>query len=511
MSPRNSVIVALLILVALGAYVYFGGDDGGGGGASQRSQNAASVTVLSLPRDEVTAIAIERRDGTVVRLVRDGGDVAASAGEVSGGTSAAEAADVAGGNAGSGGSGSGSEWRLVEPVVWKADGVRVSSMLGVLTDFAAERVLAEGGEPASEVASGGGVQDLAAYGLDDPEVVVTVSTDRGATRIEIGERTPIGAAYYARLAGEDRIFTVASYRVDPFLRPVLDYRDRSVLSFATSEVRRLEVATGRSVVVAEAEGDGLEWNLVEPLEHPANPDAINELLTPLASLVAQEFIDDPESLAAYGLEEPQAVVRLVWEREGTGRFDRTLYVGNAKDERTAYVKTEGDTVFVVALDPSLYHQASAQSLALMDLVRTNDIFTRHIELHTATGLSLELNKTEEPRIIWTRGDGLVVPPSMMTEFLGALIAIDAQDLGRPLAPGEAESLQYVTLKMEPPPGSKPDAPSRVVRFGAPDENGQVQVVSNDRERIYTVPVSILEELLERAQEILALEEEQNAD
>lgn len=525
MSPRNSVIVALLILVALGAYVYFSGDDAGTAGRGAQGTASEAVSVLALDRDEVDAISIERRDGTVIRLARvpvepaPAGEAEGDGAAGGGGAADGDAASAGEESGESGGEAPAFEWRMVEPVAWKADSMRVSSMLGILSNLTAERVLAGdsagSGEPGSggqrdgsaqpEGGAAGGEYDEAAYGLDNPQAVVTVSTGQGETRLEIGERTPIGTTYYARIAGDNRLFTIAAYQVDPFLRPVIDYRDRTILSFSTGSVRRLEIESASGLIVAE-EKDG-EWNLVSPLLHPADSDEINELLTPLASLYAQEFIDDPESLEAYGLAEPQTVVRVAWESGEDGELvERVVYVGRAKDDRTAYVKTDGETVFAVTLNPSLYREVSAESLALKDLVRTTDIFTLHIELYGPEGLSLELNKTEKPEIIWRRGDGLVVPGSVMTDFLGAVIAIDAQDLGRPLAPGEAESLNYVTLILDPPPNSPEGAPPRVVRFGEPDENGMVQVVANDRDRLYTVPAKILEDLLARANEILSLVE-----
>ena len=46
----------------------------------------------------------------------------------------------------------------------------------------------------------------------------------------------------------------------------------------------------------------------------------------------------------------------------------------------------------------------------------------------------------------------------------------------------------------------------MLRFGEPDEEGWVQVVSNDRDRIYRIPAIRLERLLDQAAAILAYQE-----
>jgi len=478
-SPRNSVIVAILILAALAAYFYLGG---GGERSQEAADQAVSTAVLSLPRDEISAVAIQRRDGTSLRLEKQ------EAGE---------------GAAGAGGEAPAGQWRLVEPVVWPANAQRMESILDVLSHLVAQRVLVQEGEGVEDDEAG----RLAEYGLDDPELVVTVRTGDGERRLEVGARTPVGTARYARLDGREPVFTLGEYLVDYFTRPVKDYRELTILPFTPEQVQRLEIATAAGVAVVEKEKE-FYWNLVEPFEHPADyEDAIFLLLMPLSGLAAQEFIDEPGDLAPYGLDRPQAVVRLAWDPgDGTGLKEEVLYIGKAGEGGTAYVKTGSDTVMVVRLDPVPFARVTAESLALMDLVRIDDLFTLHLEVLGPGGLHLMLDKTEQFEIIWRRGDGVRVPAPMITELLNAVTGIDAVDLGEPLAPGQAEGLTYAMLYMEPPPGTEAGSPPRVLRFGEPDEEGWLQVVSNDRDRIYRIPAIRLERLLDQAAAILAYQE-----
>lgn len=482
MSPRNSVILALLILVVLGAYFYMGPQK------EEETPVSGPPTLVALESDQVREIVIERANGTVIRLERD---------ERAGDGSEAGAGEPAGASA------LGQGWRLVEPLEWKADAMRVSSMLNVLRNLRAVRNVtgqgADGDEedPEGEAAA---VADPEAYGLANPSVVITARTADGEFSLRVGEPTPVGQTVYAQVAGDPAVYTVSMVDVLPFLDTVPNYRDRTIVSVASDQARRLQIETANAAVTLEREGD--TWNLVEPLHHPADPQEVNNLLGPFAFLQAHEFIDNPGSLSEYGLDEPQAVVRLT---AGEGEEERThvVYIGAALEDERAYVKTDGPTVYVVQLDPEPFAQVSAVGVGLKDIVLTNDIFTPQIELISQTGLSLMLikNEDENRRITWRRGDGQIVEPSKMTEFLGALIAIDSEDLGREVDDVNAVDLNYVTIRMQAPPGESPEGWPRVVRFGRPSADGTVEVVVNTRNRVYTTKAEVLETLLERARDI----------
>jgi len=507
-SPRNSVILALLILIVLAVYVYTGRDD------RVEPEPEAVRTVLALTREEIREIAVERDDGTVVRLERVQAGAAPAAGDAgAGGAGAGAPGGTEGREPGGGQPGSG-EWRLTEPVVWAANPVRVTQMLNVLEEVRAERSLtataqagagAAGDGEAGPVAAGRPLrpsdpQVRATYGLDDPAAVITVRTSRGEEKLVVGDATPVGAAYYAYLEGSDELVTVSAFDVLPFLAPVDEYRDRTIVSFALSDVRRLQIETREASVTLAR--DGQAWNLVEPVEHPADEQAITELLMPVATLVAREFIDQPGPLEAYGLSEPQAVLRLT-VGEGERETTHVLYVGDAVGEGRAYVKREGPVVFVTFLDPAPLAGVTALGVALKDLVLTNDIFTTQIELLSETGVSLTLIKSEDEnrRIRWSTREGHVVEPRMMTEFLGAVIALDAQDLGWPVEDVSAVDLNYVILRLQPPPGEGGEGWPRVVRIGRPDGSGSVEATVNTRNRVYRMPEEALSNLLARAREI----------
>ena len=64
---------------------------------------------------------------------------------------------------------------------------------------------------------------LADYGLTDPSMVITLSTDSGVQiDIELGDQTPVGNAYYIRRADSRDVYTIDHSWYDVLERLVID-------------------------------------------------------------------------------------------------------------------------------------------------------------------------------------------------------------------------------------------------------------------------------------------------
>lgn len=92
-------------------------------------------------------------------------------------------------------------WYVEEPVSDMADQVEVRGLVQTLADLTATRVLT------------GSVDSPAAYGLDSPDLVVTLTLDDTVEVIRIGDETVTGGAFYAQVDDDDRISLVMSYIV----------------------------------------------------------------------------------------------------------------------------------------------------------------------------------------------------------------------------------------------------------------------------------------------------------
>lgn len=191
-------------------------------------------------------------------------------------------------------------WLLVEPVHARADRATVSALLEVLRSAV--------GRPFGSADD----DELARYGLHrDAGLRVTVSDGAGREeQLLLGNVVPLDVGYVYAL--EPR--SGAVYRVYREIRTLLEQhpdalRDRSLVDFDPQRAERLSIVrTGKDApdqsVEAVAEGaaepielvrSGQWWELLSPVEAPADAAVIHGLLEAIASLRIATFYDTPAS------------------------------------------------------------------------------------------------------------------------------------------------------------------------------------------------------------------------
>jgi len=106
------------------------------------------------------------------------------------------------------------DWRLVEPTKEKAKNHEVNDILYKLDDLKAERFVAEKAARLSE------------YGLDQPDVEVTVTFEDGsAETLLVGKKLPDSDSAYAKIAGKDVVFIIEKDVVDELKKNVDEIRE----------------------------------------------------------------------------------------------------------------------------------------------------------------------------------------------------------------------------------------------------------------------------------------------
>jgi len=181
------------------------------------------------------------------------------------------------------------------------------------------------------------IEDPAAFGLEPPETEVSV-LDRYGNTIEfhMGKPTPDNLNQYARLVGEDALFTVPiewaqvvnRLANDPPVGRLYEIDPRSVLIiqfFRGEEITRyvIEDGTGRWFL------DGDKPLLLDPAPWA---ESLLPLMNPRMDLILAHGIDDP---ALYGLDEPDLVYVIV--RQG-GQQGIEIHIGDkTPDGKYRYV------------------------------------------------------------------------------------------------------------------------------------------------------------------------------
>jgi hypothetical protein len=100
------------------------------------------------------------------------------------------------------------DWRLQQPVQEAADHTELSSLLSAISSIDPLNTIPNPAEPAS-------------YGLDAPHAVVTCRVkDGGSYTLSVGKASFDGSGYYARKAGDARVYVISSVPVDQVDRDV---------------------------------------------------------------------------------------------------------------------------------------------------------------------------------------------------------------------------------------------------------------------------------------------------
>lgn len=233
----------------------------------------------------------------------------------------------------------GSEWKVTGPVASRSD---YSAIEGLLTRLATSNM--------SKLVESDG-KDLAKYGFDQPAMSITIGAGSAKTVLEVGKTE--NDQTYARDASRPLVFTVDTTLQGDFTKPFDDYRKKELFElrpFYVDKLRAVLDAPGGpktyelEKVKAAKPTDSDSWKVtrVGGASHPANAQAMDDLLAKLVALKAESFV---EAKAKTGLDKPALVVSASYD---DGKFERVRFGQVGED---AFGSREGEAV-VAKVDPA---------------------------------------------------------------------------------------------------------------------------------------------------------------
>jgi len=307
MRGLRSFVALLVVLLALGGYLYFVESKRTPGDDAEKKDKVFAVEAEKI--DEVT---IKSQAGDTTTLRR-----------------------------------SGTEWAIVQPAAAAADPAEVSGLTSNLASVQIQRVLDE--NPV----------DLTQYGLAAPRVEVSFKSGGQEHRLLLGDKTPSGTDLYAKLADQKKVFTVSSFLDSTFNRGAFDLRDKAVLKLDREKLDSLEIVTPlRTMRFGKL---GAEWQMTEPAAGRADSSAIDGLAARLAGAQMKALTEAAATnLKQYGLEPPAATVRLA-----SGSSQGTLIIGGTAGEGSVFARAlpraevftiDASLLDDVKKDPSEYRQ-----------------------------------------------------------------------------------------------------------------------------------------------------------
>jgi uncharacterized protein DUF4340 len=271
---------------------------------------------------------------------------------------------------------SGSDWQIVQPVTAKPDAAEVSGITTNLASLEVQRVIDES------------PQDLVEYNLASPRVEVSFKAGGQQHTLLIGRKTPPGTDLYAKLADQKKVFLISSYLDSTFNRTTFDLRDKTVLAINRDEIGSLAITTPTGSM--RFEKSAVEWKMTQPVAARADFSAVDGLVSRLTTLQMKSIVSPDASKAAdYGLDKPQATVNV-----GSGSSHAVLTIGKASGEGAVYARDQSRPI-VFTIDSALLDDLKKQpgDYRQKDLFDARAFNANRIEL-TRNGQTTAFEKTK---------------------------------------------------------------------------------------------------------------------
>lgn len=222
------------------------------------------------------------------------------------------------------------DWKIVKPREIEADNAEVDDFLRELGDLEIEEFVEEE------------CKRLDRYGLEKPLATVTLTLEDGEEKQKILLGKTKGSDYcYLKREEEKPVFAVSVDFLQKVERSYLAYIDREILSFSTSDARKLILEREGKRYLCEKDGED-NWKLVEPAGGEIDLSIVDNILRDISTLYAERFISESaKNLAKYGLGEPQIKLTVETEEEEGEPVSETLLIGKKADDENFYAKLQG--------------------------------------------------------------------------------------------------------------------------------------------------------------------------
>ena len=364
-----NTLIALVVLAGLwGIITYF---DKRASRKASKIETSKEEKIFSLDSKHITSITFRPRDGEAVTCRHEGGT-----------------------------------WAIAEPRKLSADQGTLSTVLNNLTTATVDEVV----DPHPS--------DLKEFGLNPPAFSLEVSTDSKPPKFTLllGDDTPTSGGVYAQVAGNPRVFTVASYLKSNLEKNLFDLRDRRALTLEADQLQKIEVDSKGKKWTLEKNPEGV-WDLVLPPPVRADRFAVDGLLSQLRGLTMQSIAaEEKKNQAAYGLGSPELRLQLT-APGGT----QTLWLGKKDKEGDRYFAVNSALQPVFTLNSTFLteFQKDPADLRSKDLFSYSNFDAKRVEIDSPKGHSaFEMQKDNQ----WkqTEGGSKTAPAGKMDTLLTRL-------------------------------------------------------------------------------------------
>jgi len=228
----RGLLAAVVVLAALGGAAWWSEKKEKADAAKPAAD--ATPKILTIPEDQFQQIDLAKKGGVTTELSKAGGS-----------------------------------WKIVQPKPLAADQDSVTSLVSSLSSLSSDRLIEDK------------ASDLSSYGLAAPTEQVKITEKNGKVQtLLVGDDTPTGSATFAKVEGDPRVFTIASYIKSSLDKSTKDLRDKRLLTFNSDKLTRVDL-TAKGQAIEFGKNNQNEWQILKPRPLRADGLQVDELVRKL--------------------------------------------------------------------------------------------------------------------------------------------------------------------------------------------------------------------------------------
>ncbi len=247
---NSGLLIAAVVLAALSGALYWSNRHPALENTAKASVDAPPK-ILDLKQEDISKVAIKKKGGEELALAKS--------------------------DAG--------KWQITAPKPLGADQEAVSSLLSGLSSLNSDRLVDDK------------ATDLSQYGLAQPSLELDITTkDSKPQKILLGDETPAGSAVFAKLEGDPRVFTIASYNKSSLDKSANDLRDKRLLTLDFDKLSQVELVTKKQDI--QFGRNKQEWQIVKPKPSRADNFQVEEIVRKLREAKMDTASNDADARKA---------------------------------------------------------------------------------------------------------------------------------------------------------------------------------------------------------------------
>jgi hypothetical protein len=227
-------------------------------------------------------------------------------------------------------------WRLVSPISWDADTLRISSLF--------KEVLSA---QSPKTPMGEGKDAIKRFQLSDKEAFHLVVSD-GKNKVH-ALFSNLGNPYdYFRYAGDDKVYQIKAKVTNSYTTELYNWRSPHIVSHEEGELESIDVTHSKnSYTLTRKKYDWFFKDAKSDFKIPPSNVAIMKVVSILANMDTYKFVDDGSKEEEVKFAKPDCVVTLHLTDKTTQKLS---FVQSGEKEYLLMVDNDPSVLFVVSFD-----------------------------------------------------------------------------------------------------------------------------------------------------------------